>query len=61
MRHIPYFILKNFTYRVPKVATVLGQAHVDAGSASQYSVVSLPDFVYNVLLQCVSCAQYVTE
>jgi len=31
------------------------------GSASEYSVVSLPDFVYNVLLQRVSFAQYVTK
>jgi len=42
------------------------QAHVDAAllvvsSVSQCHVVSLSDFIYNVLSQCVNCVSFVAE
>ena len=52
---------------MPKVATVLGQGTCGCGIYMlavvllSISVVSLPGFVYNVLLQRVSFAQYVTK
>ena len=52
--------------RVPQVTTVLRQAHLDAalhvvGIASQCRAVNLPDFICNILSQCVSCAWFVAE
>ena len=49
-----------------EVITVLSQAYLDAslhpvGSASQYGAVRLPDFMRNLLFQCVSDAWYVAD
>lgn len=58
---VPYSMLNKLTFHhVFEVTTVLHQAHPAVAlhvviSAPHYGAVSLPDFVCNILVHCITC------